>query len=99
MLDEMDSVIYQMWLLYLREQPFGEMREDARHGIRAAMFGNANRRKGAKAFQPKDFVPSFGEPKESPRMSPDQTVEFLIQQLGAKHGVIDNRPKARERGD
>ena len=45
------------WMAFYRIEPFGEERADLRAGIVASVLANANRRKGAKAFMPRDFMP------------------------------------------
>ena len=86
----MDPMVYQAWLVYLAEQPFGELREDARHGIRAAMFHSAHRGKGSTKM-PQDFVP-WAAARRQRRLSPEETVDYLITKLGGQ-GVQDLRPQ------
>ncbi len=58
MLEEMSPLDLVLWQAYAEAHPFGEIREDARHGIRSALFVQAHSKKGAKVA-PADFIPKF----------------------------------------
>lgn len=53
-------------------EPFGAEVDFLGHAITASTVANVNREKGKKAYEPKDFIPTFGEKKP-------QTVEEMIQ--------------------
>lgn len=64
MLEEMSALDLALWSQYVQLHPFGELREDARHGIRSALFVQANSKKGTKT-KPSDFYPKFSEGKSA----------------------------------
>lgn len=51
------------WMAYEEVEPFGEQRADLRMAILAALIANINRdpKKKSRAYEPKDFMPRFGE--------------------------------------
>jgi hypothetical protein len=49
------------WQAYGLTEPFGEEREDYRMGMICAAILNPQRKKGAPAFTPGDFMPDFGK--------------------------------------
>lgn len=62
MLAEMPSRLLSEWMAYFEIEPFGEERGDLRMGILAALIANINRDpKRARSFEPKDFMPKFGD--------------------------------------
>ena len=94
MLGEMTPLDYALWREYASSTPFGEIREDARHGIRAALFVRSKSKKGAK-ISPSDFVPKFKEKTAAlrKRMSWQEQlafVEILNLELGGKD--LRNKP-------
>lgn len=44
-------------MAYYRVSPFGDERADLRMGILASLLANVYRKKGVKAFAPRDFMP------------------------------------------
>ena len=55
-------------MAFYRLEPFGEERADVRAGIVASVIANVNRRKGAKAFTARDFMPYANAESERQRM-------------------------------
>ena len=55
-----------MWAAYYQIDPWDDMRADLRSGVVASTIANVNRRKGAKAFTPKDFMPDFKRQEKEP---------------------------------
>ena len=45
------------WMAFYRLEPFGDQRADLRQAITTAMLANVNRKRSAKAAEPKDFMP------------------------------------------
>lgn len=64
MLEDMSPLDLVLWQNYAEVHPFGEIREDARHGIRSALFVKAHSKKGAMVM-PKDFLPKFQKPQKA----------------------------------
>ena len=64
MLGRMSSVELTRWLIFAELEPFGSDASHLGHAITAATIANANRKKGAKAFKPEDFMPKFGIKKK-----------------------------------
>lgn len=62
----MDSRELSEWMAYYELEPFGEERADLRAGIVASTVANSRMRgkNDNKTYQPKDFLPKFGESKE-----------------------------------
>jgi|CXWL01.1.fsa_nt_gi hypothetical protein len=59
MLRRMDGVELTHWRAFMRVNPLGEERADLRAGIIAATIANGKRKKGSRAFRPKEFMPNF----------------------------------------
>lgn len=92
MLEEMSPTDLALWGRYMELYPFGEAREDARHGIRSALFVQANSKKGTKV-KPSDFYPKFRESKKrSKPMSVEKMLNFA-QLVTSFFGGEDKRPK------
>jgi len=73
----MPSHIWDGWLNYAQIEPFGEERADLRAGIVASVVANAmGRKKGQRAFKPKDFIPQF-----QPRVVKTQTPDAIFEKL------------------
>lgn len=53
------------WIAYYNLEPFGFTADWLRTGVVAAMIANVNKRKGAKAAMPEDFVPSKRKKRQS----------------------------------
>lgn len=76
MLEEMSPVDYALWSAYMDVAPFGEAREDARHGIRSALFVTANSPKGTQV-SPGDFIPKFKK-SERPPMTVQEQLDYVV---------------------
>ena len=61
LMDSITEPMLRRWIAYFSREPWGYDVEWFRVGTVAAMVGNAspNRRKGAKAFEPADFIPKM----------------------------------------
>ena len=71
---------------YYKIEPFGDDIHLIGHGITASTIANVNRKKGAKAFEAKDFVPKFRKEQ--------QTTEGMLQfaeMMTIAHGGSDLR--------
>ena len=64
LLEQITSRQLGEWIAYYRIDPWGEERADLRSGIVSSTMANINRKKGAKAFKPSDFMPEFIKQKE-----------------------------------
>ena len=88
MLEKLSPFEWGVWQAYMREQPFGEIREDARHAMRAYMFARANTKKGARV-ELDQFIPKFGPAgpavikRDSPELMLAQAKMFTLA-LGGK---------------
>ena len=91
MLATMPHRVWQEWLLYMQQEPFGEERADLRAAIIASTMANLHgRRKGQKPFPIQDFMPDFRQLDPGPEttltaQSPDQ----LLDKIMALKGNID----------
>ena len=76
-------------MAYEHIEPFGETRADLRTGIVASILANVNRKKGARASKPKDFMPEFykRKKKEMDWQAQLAHIETINQLMGGK----DNR--------
>lgn len=82
---EISSHEFAEWMAYYRLEPFGENRQDFRHGILSALIANSNRdpKKQPKPYAPEDFIPDFGsEYDEEYVMTPEETAEVAKQIFG-----------------
>jgi len=86
LLGELSAFQFAQWAARYEIEPFGEAREDARHGLRAAILANVHRDPKAKPFEPQDFIPRFRSP-EKVKQSPAQqlkVVELWNKALGGR---------------
>lgn len=90
----MSSREFSEWLAYCEMEPFGEERGDLRAGIVASTVANVNRdpKKRPRPFQPRDFMPEFGESKGQSWQEQLQIVEMLNHAFGGK----DLRERGKE---
>lgn len=65
MLEEISSVQFSEWMAFSRLEPFGYEIDLFGHAITASTIANVNRKKGKKAFAPKDFMPKEHEEKNA----------------------------------
>lgn len=84
LLSELDSAELSEWMAYYQLEPFGCPADDARHGIMAAMFYNANRGKGQHPKNADDFWLA-DKSKDRRKQTPDQQ-KSLLRTLGAMFG-------------
>lgn len=90
MLDTMPYAIWLQWRLLGSLEPFGEARADLRTGIVAATMANIwGRKRGQRAYSPRDFMPRF-EASAMPRTArraktPDELFE-IVKGLNAAFG-------------
>ena len=90
----MSSAEFVLWQAFQRlEGPLGPEREDWRSALIASVIANANRdaKKHRKAYQPKDFVPDWGQAAgvRRPFPAPEETaakVRGFFQALSRKGG-------------
>jgi len=90
MREQMPAHVWDGWLRYAKKEPFGEDRADLRSAIVASVVANAmGRKKGQRAFKPKEFMPRFKPIKPK---TPDQIFEKL-KTINALLGgtFVDNR--------
>lgn len=78
MLKELSSIQVAEWMAYYNLEPFGFTSDWMRTGVVAAMIANVNRKKGAKAAMPEDFVP--GKRKKRQSISEQRNVLKQIMQ-------------------
>ena len=99
MLEGMRPADLALWRAYHEHHPFGEDREDLRHGIRAMLFANANSKK---RYKVEDFIPSTRS--EVPKGPQDQVggmmafAAALTEQFGGtvREGIMEYRMLTRE---
>jgi len=74
------------WAAFAQLEPFGEEREDLRAGIVAATVANTARdpKRRRRTFEPKEFMPRFGEEKEQGWEEQLAIVEVLNAAFGGK---------------
>ena len=65
--------------------------DDFRAGVVASTVANCHRRKGQKAFKPKDFMPDYGSSEEK-KQGPNQ-MKMMAMTLNAMYGGKFNDPK------
>lgn len=87
MVEEMRPEDWVLWRAYYELFPFGEIREDARHGIRSALFASAHTKKGGRQPKPADFVP-FQIKEERKSMTPQQMLAWAEGMAAAGLGVM-----------
>lgn len=81
----MDSDELTEWAAYAQIDPFGEVRGDYQAAIITSNLMNAQA--GKVVTKVKDFMPKFGPPELTPRMSPQQIHDQLSMMFGRKpHG-------------
>ena len=74
------------WAAYYQLDPFGGPRGDLQASIVASTLANIHAKRGHR-FTPKDFMPDFTSPQESPRMTPQEI-----------HARLDGMMKRRTHG-
>ena len=82
------------WYEYYKLDPFGELRDDIRSAQLTAVFANAFRGKGQRAFTPADFMLRFGfdEVEESdPKM-----LMAKFRHLTLEHNAFIEQKKKRK---
>lgn len=81
----MSSREFAEWVAYYGLEPFGEERADLRMAVVASLIANANRdpKKRKRPFEPRDFMPQFGQ--ETPEPSPEMMLE-KVKLLNAMFG-------------
>ncbi|MCL5995491.1 MAG: DUF4035 domain-containing protein [Chloroflexi bacterium] len=86
----MSSREFSEWMAYYNLEPFGEERADLRMAMLASLIANVNRdpRKHSKPFEPKDFMPKFGE---ETHQTPEEQLAF-VEMLNEAFGGRDLRP-------
>ena len=77
LLDSIDSRELTEWQIFDSIDPIGAWRDDYASGLLCALQANMNRRKGAKAFVPQDFMPFV------PRDSEPASAEAMEHQFMA----------------
>lgn len=91
MLEEMRPEDLALWQAYFGESPFGEVREDARHAIRSAMFASAHTEKGKRRPKPEDFIPYRQESRQQKVMTPQQQHAWALAWVEMTGGKIEDR--------
>jgi hypothetical protein len=86
------------WEAYAALEPFGEERGDLRAGVVASVIANVNRdpKKRREPFEPKDFMPRFGETERAKPEPKRQTVTqqlAKVEELNIIFGGVDLRSK------
>ena len=71
-------VEFNEWQAFYAINPWGEPRADLRSAVVAHVIANVNRKKGARAFKPKDFMPDFEKPYK-----PKQPLKDIVGKLKA----------------
>lgn len=61
--EKIDAWEYYEWQCYFMQDPFGNERGDLQSAIIASTMANCHTTKG-KRFEPRDFMPEFGEKKK-----------------------------------
>ena len=89
MLERISSAELSEWMMYYRMEPFGQERDNLHAGIIASVFANANRKKGKKAFEIKDFMLQFTRKEKKT----DQQLLSKVEMLNAAFGGMDLRNK------
>ena len=69
-------VEFDGWQAFYLINPWGESRADLRSAVVAHVIANVNRKKGSRAFKPKDFMPDFEKPYK-----PKQPLKDIVRQL------------------
>ena len=69
---------FEGWQAFYAINPWGESRADLRSAVVAHVMANAFRKKGARAFKPKDFMPDFEKPYK-----PKQPLKEIVSKLKA----------------
>jgi len=68
------------WAEYYRADPFGEYREDVRHGILASLIANIHRKPRSRVMQAEEFYPNF----QSQRIERIQKFRDSLKELALK---------------
>lgn len=89
--DFFDITPLQFTYLTLRYEQEREA-SDFRAGVIASTTANCHRKKGKKAFKPKDFMPDYGAPVEK-QQGPEQ-MKMMAMTLNAMYGGTFNKEKA-----
>ncbi len=82
LLERLDSYELTEWMIFDGIEPIGDWRLDYNSGMICSLFANANRRKGADAFSPSDFMPFV--PKEEKSMEEKAMEGFAKLMQGKK---------------
>jgi hypothetical protein len=72
------------WLAYYQVEPWDETRADLRNALLMALVANINRRKGARAFSPTEFMLDFDreESREAGTMD-SEAIEAVFRAFAA----------------
>lgn len=65
----MDSVEYSEWLAFDAIEPIGSRRDDYNAAMQCALHANMNRKVGAKAYEPLDFMPFMPQETEEEKQA------------------------------
>ena len=86
LLTQLDSYELSELMAYYQVEPFGPPAEFLRTGIEASTVANANRdpKKRKKPYQPKDFIPEFGEAREQTWEEQLRIVEMINAAMGGE---------------
>lgn len=76
---------------------FGPERLDVLHGIQTATIANANRGKGSRKAEPKDFIPVWDQGKRGP-MTP-QAMLAAVKAYNRRLGGTDHTTEGGATGD
>ena len=92
MLQDLTSKQVSEWMAYYNIEPWGEGQGFYQAGIIASLIANVNRKKGAKPFKPKDFIPDF-EQRYRPiiKQSTEVQLEIFKALVKATGGKIIKR--------
>lgn len=83
-----------LWQAWYNIEPWGEARADLRTATVACVIANSNRKKGAKAFTPKDFMPDFGAEPGKPKKTVKQ-MESVFSGFAELHNKAVRERKRR----
>lgn len=68
------------WMAYYRIEPFGEDRDDLRHGILCAVIAGLFAPKG-KEPKPEDFIPRFDDEAKDTGVSNPEALKMLLHSM------------------
>jgi len=91
MLERMPSPLLSEWMAFASLEPFGFEAGLFGHAITTAMIANVNRKKGAKAYKPQDFLPQERKKLTGDEVFPAIETWALLQ--GAKRTKRGNKPE------